>query len=93
MSLRHLNIGQIRILFCRRYGYSTPQKSFISVENFVGIPNCSKKQGFITCRIKHFISTEGKICVSDYSLFRPPTHLLCMHTNGLTKIANEIVQE
>ena len=89
MSLTHLNIEQIRIFFCRRTVIVTA-KVIYQCRKFCRHSEFVEKTKVILCRGKYFISTEGIVCLSDYSLFRPPTHLLCMHTNGLTKIANEI---
>jgi hypothetical protein len=91
MSLRHLNIGQIRILFCPRTVIDRA-KVIYQCRKFCQHSELLKNRGHKMSN-QTFISTEGKICLSDYSVLSPPTHLLCMHTNGITKIANEIAQE
>ena len=87
MSLRHLNIGQILLFFFASIlsrGQSIHKVRIRSKLNFEKIRACIVQIQII----------EGRRCnAADYSVFLPPTHLLCMHTNGITKIANEIVQD
>ena len=91
MSLRHLNIGQILLCFFIRLSLFVLSNN-LHRQNSVKIEIHRKTQRSFA-KNQSFIWKGQAFCAADYSLFRPPTHLLCMHTNGLTKIANEIAHE